>query len=459
MKWTLLSALMLALMLALPAAAAQSTEETTEQEREWLIMVHMTADNDLESFAIDDINEMEVGLKNAIDEEANERIEAEKAKGTTLTPEMEEQIRQQTANEVASRATVVVQIDRWDDAGSRYDDTSNGNWTGTRRYVITPDMTDETEDPRKIDSTMVQDLGEVNMGDPQVAEDFVTWATAEYSANNTAVIYWNHGSGWKWEEGEVTESEEATKSVGYDYSSNYDALTPMEIDKVHSSLPKMDIMGYDACLMQMAEHGYQYQDDADIIIGSEEIEPGAGWTYDAIVKAAFKGASPEELAKTVVDSYDGPTLSAIKTEKIPEITNKLDALLAELSSAEDKDKMLEAYEDALRFEDSEYGDLYTFADSIEKANLGENITSAAGDLKSSIDGAVIAKHSERGYEKAGGMSIWMPLEKDKTNSTNYAELGMSESTQWDEHVEEEIETKEQISGETAGYDQWWWNLF
>lgn len=233
----------------------------------------------------------------------------------------------------------------------------------------------------------------------------------------------------------------------------------MELDKVHSSSPKQDIMGFDACLMQMAEHAHQYQDDADILIGSEEVEPGAGWTYDPIVAAAFKGASPEELAKTVVKSYSGPTLSAVKTEKISEITNNLDALLGELSSAENKDKTLEAYEDALRFRDDEYGDLYAFADNIEKANLGEDITSKAGDLKRSIDGAVIAKNYGRGYDEAGGMSIWMPLERDETNFTNYAELGLSGSTQWDEHVEEEIDTKEKTSGEAVGYDQWWQNLF
>lgn len=460
MKWTVLPALILALMLALSTASAQSTEETAEQEKDWLIMVYMDADNNLEPYAIGDIEEMERGLKRAIDNESNNRIDAERAKGTAVTPEMEEQIRQQTADEVMSRATVVVQVDRHPGY-----DTSNGDWTGTRRYVITPDSS------RNIDSTMVQDLGEVNMGDPQSATDFITWATTEYSASNTAIIYWNHGSGWKWGEGEVTESEEVTKSVGADWSNGGDSLTPMELDAVHSSLPKMDIIGFDACLMQMAEHGYQYQDDADIMIGSEEIEPGAGWTYDPIVEAAFKGASPEELAETVVESYSGPTLSAVKTEKIPEITNKLDALLGELNSAEDKDKVLKAYENALRFEDAEYddmgnfknsheyGDLYTFADNIEKANLGENITSAARDLKSSIDGAVFAKHNEGVYEKAGGMSIWMPLTRDETNFTNYAELGLSESTMWDEHIEEEIDTKERISGEAVGYDRWWWNLF
>ncbi len=462
--------LVFALLLSLSVAVAQTTgtEETAAQaqQKDWLIMVYMTADNDLEKYAIDDMNEMEVGLKSAIDGEANSRIESARASGTSVTPEMEEQIKQQAAQDVTSRATVVVQVDRWAGGTSRYDDKSNGNWTGTKRYVITPDMTNTTGDARKIDSTMVMDLGEVNMGDPNNAKDFETWAMENYAANNTAVIYWNHGSGWKWGENEVTDSKSGTKSVGYDYggdgkdpSTRNDALTPMEMDQIHASVGKVDIIGFDACLMQMAEHAYQYQDDASILIGSEEVEPGNGWTYDPIVAAAFSGASPKDLAKVTVDSYEGPTLSAIDTAKAAGITNSLDALIKELGTSKNSDKVLKAYKDAMRFEDSEYGDLYSFADNIEKAGLGKNVTSAAKNLKGSINGAVIAKHTEGEYSGTGGISIWMPLENNKTDFNNYSELGISGGTSWDETVTNEVEVNQaqKTSGQVVGYDEWWRN--
>ncbi|MBD3217047.1 MAG: hypothetical protein GF310_02135, partial [candidate division Zixibacteria bacterium] len=64
-------------------------------EKEWTIMIYMGADNNLESAAIDDINEMEWI-------------------GSTIN------------------SNVVVQIDRI--PGYDY---SNGNWTTTRRYYIT----------------------------------------------------------------------------------------------------------------------------------------------------------------------------------------------------------------------------------------------------------------------------------------------------------------------------------
>jgi hypothetical protein len=42
----------------------------------------------------------------------------------------------------------------------------------------------------------VQSLGETNMGDPKVLEDFLTWGLGRYPAQHYVVVLWNHGSGW-----------------------------------------------------------------------------------------------------------------------------------------------------------------------------------------------------------------------------------------------------------------------
>jgi hypothetical protein len=465
-------AVFFALSLLLTMAAAQTTDETMAQttdeivaeetSKDWLIMVHMTADNDLESYGIDDINEMERGVKTAIDEEANKREKELKAKGTNVTPEMKEKIRQEATSDVTSRATVLVMVDRADakSAGS-YDDTSNGNWTGTRYYEITPDRSETTKDTRSIDSKMVKDLGEVNMGDPESLANFTSWAMENYPAENTATIIWNHGSGWKWEESESTKGE-PTKSIGYDYASGYDALTPEEMEAVFSSMPKQDIIGYDACLMQMTEQAYEYKDYASIIIGSEQLEPGAGWTYAPIIAAAFKGSSPEDLAKTTVNSYKGSTLSAIDTAKMNGVVTALDGLLGSLSSAKKDKEVLNAYKNTMRMwdrslqGDKEYGDLYSFANNILKANLSEETNTKARNLMKAADDAIIAKHGEGNYKNAGGMTIWMPLERNQQDFTHYSNLSISE-TRWDESVDHIVEQNQalQTTGQTVGYDSWW----
>jgi len=454
---------MLAVLVALSTAAAQSTDEAATQatEREWLIMGYFVADNNLEGAEIDDMNSMEQGLQDAIDEETSRRIAETEKNGTKVTDAQKEEIKRSAGEYVTAHTTIVVQIDR-----SPEYDTSNGDWNTTRRYVIKPGTK-----PGEIESEMVEGFDkEVNMGDPDELVDFVNWAQGNYSASNTMLILRNHGSGWKYNEKQekTRETAEGVESVGFD-DTDGDALTPLELkyalSQVTSSGEKIDVLGFDACLMQMVEHSYEYKDYVSIIVGSEEISYTGDWDYAAMAAKSAKGGSPEDLATNVVDNYKlypGSTISAIKTDEVVDMTNKLDALLKELDTVKDSEKVLKAYKEVIRFRDSEYGDLYTFANNIERAKLGANVTAAAKALKDSIDGsdgdgAVIKKRNGSEKAGAGGVSIWMPLEDNKTNFANYSSLGVSDSTSWDETITNEVKVNQaqKTSGQIVGYDQWW----
>ncbi|MCB0007733.1 MAG: hypothetical protein KDE04_14810, partial [Anaerolineales bacterium] len=95
---------------------------------EWTIFVYMDADNDLEPASLLDFNEME-------------------------------------AVQGLPAINVLVQLDRRADAGDGPDD-----WSTARRYRVLPD-----NDPETINSEMLQDLGEVNMGDPAQLSSFLSW--------------------------------------------------------------------------------------------------------------------------------------------------------------------------------------------------------------------------------------------------------------------------------------------
>jgi len=45
---------------------------------------------------------------------------------------------------------------------------------------------------------------------------------------------------------------------------------------------KIDVVGIDACPRTMIEVAYQLRDHAQILVGSEEVEPGPGWPHAAI---------------------------------------------------------------------------------------------------------------------------------------------------------------------------------
>ncbi len=49
-------------------------------------------------------------------------------------------------------------------------------------------------DPGKL--TELDDLGELDMGDPKNLSDFLTWGLTSYKADNVAVVFWDHGSAW-----------------------------------------------------------------------------------------------------------------------------------------------------------------------------------------------------------------------------------------------------------------------
>ncbi|MCK4241048.1 MAG: hypothetical protein KAX30_05440 [Candidatus Atribacteria bacterium] len=222
---------------------------------EWTVMVYLAADNNLESAGINDINEMEMV-------------------GSTTD------------------VNIVVQADRIPGY-----DISNSNWTNTRRYYIIQDF-----DPFQINSQF-NDLGELNMGDPQTLVDFASWAITTYPAKKYLLVIWNHGGGFR------SPSPGLTKDIAWDYTSG-DKITMPELEYALLAISaqiekKIDIVGMDACLMAMTEVAYQIKDYADILVASEENEPGDGWPYDTILSQLVVNptTSPEQLATDIVDKY------------------------------------------------------------------------------------------------------------------------------------------------------------
>lgn len=188
---------------------------------DWTFLVYLDADNNLESAGIDDFLEM-----SSVGSDANIHI--------------------------------VVQFDRTPGYDPTYDD-----WTTTKRYYITSGMTPTTDNA-------IEDLGEVNMGSPAILSDFITWGTVNYPATHYALILWDHGAGWKYN----SDSDEIlTKAVCYDDTSFGDSLTLEELESALSTAGEtIYLIGFDACLMGMAEVDYQIKDWADLRRWSPEMD-------------------------------------------------------------------------------------------------------------------------------------------------------------------------------------------
>ena len=119
-----------------------------EKRAKWLLYVYMAGDNDLEAFALKDILELQkVGSSDEV--------------------------------------YVFVQIDR-----AKGHDATHGDWESTRRYFI-------HKDEGNTISSVYEDIGETNTGDPAVLADFIQRGAELYPAERHGLVIWNHGTGWK----------------------------------------------------------------------------------------------------------------------------------------------------------------------------------------------------------------------------------------------------------------------
>jgi len=359
---------------------------------EWTVMVYLDSDNNLESAGINDINEMEMI-------------------GST------------------DDVNIVVQADRIPGY-----DISNSDWTNTRRYYITQDY-----DPMLINSQF-SDLGELNMGNPQTLIDFANWATVYYPAKKYLLVIWNHGGGFR--------SLSLAKDIGLDYTSGRDSITMPELEEALSAISakigeNIDIVGMDACLMAMVEVAYQVKDYADILVASEENEPGDGWPYDTILAQLIANPtmSSTQLATDIVDkyiysySYNDVTQSAIDLSYIDTLATQLSnfALAIMSDTLTPSINYMEAAYSSQYYGDPDFIDLYDFCSNVLIYSYNIQVKSIALSIQQTLISSVVINSNYNGWSVSGskGLSIYFPwyyaYNSNKYNSTNFAQ-----DTFWDE---------------------------
>ena len=220
---------------------------------DWVFAVYLDGDNNLESVAIDDFLEMS-------------------SVGST------------------SNVVVVVLFDRC--AGSDPDQGYSieyNNWADARIFQI-----DEDEEPWDYKADEV--WGEVNMGDPQTLLRFINYTVTNYPAEKYALILWDHGGGYF--------------GACWDEDNGDDNLNLSEIKEAlaeaYSQLGvKINLLGFDACLMGNLEVAYAFRDYVDVVVFSQEYEPSDGWPYDSILSFLTSNptVSADSLATTIVNEY------------------------------------------------------------------------------------------------------------------------------------------------------------
>jgi len=385
--------------------------QSNSGQAKWTCMVYMAGDNNLDGAALRDIAEMAKA-------------------GSTKD------------------VHILVQLDRIEDQK-------------TRRFRITQGGGFKKD--------CIETFGDTNTGDPQVLYSFCQWAIANYPADRYALILWNHGSGW-WEDAKSRAAApagrrphrplfrhtfpQAHRSICYDDTSGGDALDNRELRIVLAGIcsllgRKIDLLGMDACLMNMVEVVWQLRDSVQVIVGSEIEEPFDGWPYAEIL--ARLAARPRQdaatfarwIVKSYITSYNGKgetvTQSALDLIRINDVVTKIGTLSGTLISALDTaaKSIAAAWKKSPRFYDDNYIDLLCFAKNLRRSP-DPDLCAEADALIAALKpgkGRLILSQGKIGREVrgTGGLSIYFP--GDRINPA-YRALDFCADCRWPAFLEE-----------------------
>ena len=376
---------------ALPAPAA------VPAAKDWTVIYFINGKNNLESSALMDMNQLELV-------------------GTT------------------PRVNIVVEMGRI--SGQWGDDHTEGDWTGTRRYLVAKDT-----DTSRIGSPVLEARAKSDMGSWKELAAFISWAKANYPARRYALVLWDHGNGWK--------PVDSANSVHFNEKGfSLDDETGNEISTPQMALALkqaggVDFLMLDGCNMAMASVAYEVKDFVRVLTASEETEPGVVVRYAQFL--ALLDAKPsmdaEEFAANTVrtyrdyfvngggDSEGAPvTQSALRLSKIAAFRQKLDYWALAAMKAEPS-VLMQAKRGAKVFgEDPDYRDLYDFVSLVTKGTKEEALKALGSGVMRSLKQELVAENWAQDAV-SHGVSIYVP---SRFYSPLYDSLSWSRDGNWDD---------------------------
>lgn len=231
-------------------------------KRGWTHLVYMAADNNLDSQAMNDLNEMEAA---------------------------------QTAGKAM---TVLVLADRR---------SGNGDWADTRLYEIQCDPAGNSAAlvSSRIDAAELglssEGVSELNLSDTVNLERFIAFAKRVYGADNYSLTIWGHGTGWRGDTGTSADGTVPLKAVAVDETSG----TYMSLPELGDALSGegLAVIGFDTCFGALLEVAYELRDCGTYLAASEGPTRETGWNYEALLSAVDGSSSAGSFSSAIVDQF------------------------------------------------------------------------------------------------------------------------------------------------------------
>jgi len=319
----------------------------------------------------------------------------------------------------------------------------DGAWEGARTFYVTHDETSG-----KINSEVLRDHGaHVDMSSPDTLREFLTDTMKRFPAEHVALIMSDHGGGFTGAMADDTDGgfmpvpglrkavEEAEKATG----------------------KKIDIIGFNACLMADVQVAYELKDCADIMLASEESQFVPGWSFQPILSRSIDASieklqralsdriniTPEAFAKLVVEinkehQKQVPTFSATDLKKIDGLARAVDGLAEALIGTKEKLEVKNAIMRTGGYGDgwAPYGDMHDLrflARMIEREISDPKVKEAAKAVKESFEKAIMANEADpTKYGTSYGLHIYAPTAAAPNMGYGYDDLRFAKDTKWAE---------------------------
>ncbi|MGB7539435.1 MAG: clostripain-related cysteine peptidase [Anaerolineales bacterium] len=332
-----------------------------------------------------------------------------------------------------------------------------------------------------VEQDAVMSVGRVNTGDPKNLIDFIGWGIKNYPAERCLLVLWNHGQGW--DDTDIFAGERMRRyrrladrptrhalfhtpvrrmlakvdrhpvyrAILVDENAK-DFLDNQEMKKVVSSAAKrlhhkLDILGMDACLMSMAEVGYQIRGSTAFTVGSEQTEPMAGWPYDTILAALAQNPAltAEDVSSMIVTKYLASYSRESVTQSACDLAQAeaLAGAVAKLAAALRKGIRTEAAQQAVmaaRMRSQTYYvadniDLVDFCSQLEQKTAGSDIAARCREVIQAAQAGYVRTNGCKGSDlkNSHGVAIYFPNE---SVSPLYAKLDFCRKTKWGDFLKE-----------------------
>ncbi|MDI6840973.1 MAG: clostripain-related cysteine peptidase [bacterium] len=306
------------------------------------------------------------------------------------------------------------------------------NGDETYKYIVQKDPNPgDANPPLYVLNRNKWKLGEKDVGDPNVLQEFLEWSVNKFPASNYCLVMRDHGNGWS------KRLASWKRKGGYiDWGGN--KLTNKELNQALKNFSsatgeRIDVIVHSACLLANLEMAYEIHDNVDVMAASEEKMYTYYHPYHNMIDALLKLDSPDTAfsskttGKVVLAKYRDTlnitpftdvTFSVTDEAKIQTAADRLHALVNAMIWGADWDKVVQARANAqVMVNAKHFVDIWDFCDELIALNAYVN---EATNCRTALSDAKIDEWHKAGVPDAKLLTIHFP----DTNQTAELKLDL-----------------------------------